>query len=98
MVAKQMVVFFLIGSSLIFLGAGFWLKKRIFLIKQYEESSITDKEGLAKSAGLYVIGIGVLIFLASILSQTVGIYAWVIFAILVSLSSIGMLRVIMKYM
>jgi hypothetical protein len=98
MVTKQLIVFFLIGGALILMGAGFWLKKKIFLIKQYDESSISDKDGLAKSAGLYVIGIGVLIFLTSFLAQAIGNYAWMIFAVLVSLSSMIMLKVITKYM
>lgn len=98
MVTKQLVVFFLIGGGLILLGAGFWLKKRIFLIKQYDASSISDKEGLAKVAGLYVMGIGVMIFLASFLAQAIGNYAWMLFAVLISLSSMFMLKVIMKYM
>ncbi|MGM7700304.1 DUF3784 domain-containing protein [Pseudalkalibacillus sp. Hm43] len=98
MVTKQLIVFYMIGGALILLGAGFWLKKNIFLIKNYEASSIADKEGLAKSAGIYVIAIGVLIFLTSFLTQAIGNFAWMIFAILVSLSSLLMMRIIMKYM
>ncbi|WP_408009661.1 DUF3784 domain-containing protein [Pseudalkalibacillus sp. A8] len=97
MVTKQLIAVLLIGSSLILLGAGFWLKKSIFLIKQYDESSIADKEGLAKSAGLYVMVIGVMIFLPAFLSQLIGIYAWIVFGVLVSLSSVFMLRVMTKY-
>ncbi len=97
MVTKQFVAVFLIGCSLILIGAGFWWKKSIFLIKQYGESSITDKEGLAKSAGLYVMAIGVMIFLAAFLSQLIGIYAWIAFGVLVSISSVFMLKVMTKY-
>ncbi|MCF6411178.1 hypothetical protein [Pseudalkalibacillus salsuginis] len=97
MVTKQFVAIFLIGSSLILLGAGFWWKKSIFLIKQYGESSITDKEGLSKSAGLYIMAIGVMIFLAAFLSQLVGIYAWIVFGVMVSLSSVLMLKIMTKY-
>ncbi|MCF6136313.1 DUF3784 domain-containing protein [Pseudalkalibacillus berkeleyi] len=97
MVTKQLIVFFLIGGALILMGAGFWLKKNIFLIKHYNESSISDKEGLAKVAGLYVIAIGALIFLTSFLAQAVGNFAWIILAVLVSLSSMLMLKIIMKY-
>ncbi|MGP4081809.1 DUF3784 domain-containing protein [Pseudalkalibacillus sp. R45] len=97
MVTKQLVAVFLIGGSLFLLGAGFWLKKSIFLIKHYDESSVTDKKGLAKAAGLYVMAIGVMIFLAALLAQLIGIYSWIILGILISLSSVLMLRIMTKY-
>ncbi|WLD94197.1 hypothetical protein [Alkalihalobacillus sp. AL-G] len=98
MVTKQLVVFSVIGGALILLGLSFIWKKSIIMIRDYDKSEIKDKEGLAKLAGLYIAGIGVLVFVASFLSGMIGVSAWIGFAVLVSASSFVMLKNLTNYM
>ncbi|WP_257348328.1 hypothetical protein [Pseudalkalibacillus decolorationis] len=97
METNKVILISLVGVTLIILGLRFILKKSITIIKDYDQSTIEDKEGLAKAIGLYVTIIGFLVIVVVLISEWTGLVIWVIFAVLVSASSILMLGVIKKY-
>ena len=77
----RIIIFILIGLSMIISGFLVWKKKKYGLIAGYTESSVKNKEKFGKLNGIFLIIVGLITILFGLLAEVlnVGVYLACIF-------------------
>lgn len=79
-----------VGIICFLFGYLIWSKKQLSLIAGFDEKTYKgDKNKLAKTAGLFTIGVGILTILLPISLEFIGSFTGILYTIIIILGTIG---------